>query len=129
MKKISVILFLFPFLLAMQCEADENSGFETTYYIENSTGIDLFYLTASNNFINVPEDGIITLASELNSETLPIPPSQSLVFNSIKLYKNENESFILVYAQNPIDDELWVFMEPTENRFEYKLEVTEMVLD
>jgi len=48
MKRIALILLLAPFLLATQCEDDENSGFETTYIIENDTGIDLYLLRADS---------------------------------------------------------------------------------
>ena len=41
----------------------------------------------------------------------------------------ENDNFILVYEQNPIDDDLWVYSEPSENRFEYRLIITDATID
>ncbi|WP_370392144.1 hypothetical protein [uncultured Winogradskyella sp.] len=128
MKKLFLLLLL-PLVLATQCEDDINTGFETTYLIENTSSTDLLYLTPQNSFVEIPVGTEISVASDLNSETNPIPPSDSFIFSEIKLYSNDNESFILVYSQEPIDNASWEFTEPTVNNFEYRLIITDDVLN
>lgn len=128
MKKLFLLLLL-PLVLATQCEDDITSGFETTYLIENRSSTDLLYLTPQNSFVEVPVGEEISIGSDLNSETNPIPPSDSFIFSEIKLYSNDNESFILAYSQDPIDNGAWEFTEPRINNFEYKLIITDDVLN
>jgi hypothetical protein len=128
MKKLFLLLLL-PLVLATQCEDDISSGFETIYLIENRSSTDLLYLTPQNSFVEVPVDAEISIGSDLNSETNPIPPSDSFIFSEIKLYSDDNESFILVYSQEPIDNASWQLNEPMVNRFEYKLIITDDVLN
>lgn len=125
-----LLILLAPFLMATQCEDDFNdSGFETTYLIENDTSIDLFLLREDNSFEVIVARSSQSIGSELNSETSPIVPSESFVFSNLKLYKSEDDNFILVYEQNPIINDLWIFNEPTMNRFEYTLILTEESID
>ena len=124
------LLFLMPLLLAMQCgEDDEYSGFETSYYIENNASIKLLYITDFDQIIKIEPQTLQLIRSSLNSETKPIPPTQSLLLSDIKLYKDERGSFILVYEQDPLNDDDWQFSEPTENRFDYKLVITDELLN
>lgn len=128
MKRIFLLL-LVPFFMATQCEDDENSGFETSYIIENNSSSKLFFLENGELFKSLEIQSNITIGSELNSETSPIEPSASLIFNEIKLYKEEDDNFILVYEQNPISNNLWIFNEPVENRFEYTQTITDDLLN
>lgn len=128
MKKIAIILLLAPFLLATQCDDDENSGFETTYIIENSTDVDLYLLRRENRFLIIPGQSSESIGSELNSITEPIPPEEAQVIQSIQLFERVNEDFILVYEQDPLDNETWSFMETSINRFEYTLVINDMQL-
>jgi hypothetical protein len=124
------LLFLLPLLLAMQCgEDDEYSGFETSYYIENNASITLLYITDFDQIIKIEPQTIQLIGSSLNSETNPIPPTQSLLLSDIKLYKDERGSFILVYEQDPLNDSDWQFSEPIENRFDYKLVIKDELLN
>ncbi|MCE2613108.1 hypothetical protein LVD13_09010 [Flavobacteriaceae bacterium D16] len=128
MKKIFLIL-LFPFLVAFQCDDDVDSGFETTYFVQNDSSTDLFLLNESGQFIEINSQTDIAVGSDLNSVTEPIPPTESFLFNSIKLYRSENDNFILAYSQEPLEDGLWSLTEPVTNRFEYTLLITDAELD
>lgn len=128
MKKIAIILLLAPFLLATQCDDDENSGFETTYILENSTNVDLYLLRPENRFLKIPGQSSESIGSELNSITEPIPPEDARVIQSIQLFERVNEDFILIYEQDPLDNEAWTFTETSINRFEYTLVINDMQL-
>ncbi|WP_445383076.1 hypothetical protein [Robiginitalea sp. IMCC43444] len=126
MKKVFYLLLVAPLLMAMQCDDDyDNSGFVTTYLIQNEAGTDLYFLSDSGNFTLIPDQSQLDIGSELNPETQAIPPSQNPSISQIRLYQMENQDFILVYEQNPLDDGLWEFDEPSQNRFEYTLRITE----
>ncbi|MBT8349966.1 MAG: hypothetical protein KJO26_01855 [Deltaproteobacteria bacterium] len=127
MKKIYLILLL-PFLVATQCE-DDYTGFETNYLVQNNSSIDLFLLTEEGRLVEIESQSTLSIGSTLNSITSPILPSESFVFSNIKLYATDNDNFILIYIQDPIDDDLWIFSEPTMNRFEYKLLITNDVIE
>jgi len=129
MKRIAFILLLAPFLLATQCEDDENSGFETTYIIENDTGTDLYLLRADNRFLQIKDQSSESIGSELNSITEPVPPEEARVIEGIQLFERVNADFILKYRQDPLENEAWTLTEPSVNRFEYKLFIAESDLD
>ena len=124
MKKF-YILCLFPLLFATTCEDDLNSGFETSYFIGNSSSIDLLYLSEGGNFIEISPGSKPLIGSILNSETIEVLPSEAMLFNAIKLYVPENGNFIQVYLQDPIDNDTWDLSEPVTNRFEYSLVITD----
>ena len=128
MKKIFVLLIL-TLLLSTQCEDDLDSGFETSYIVQNNSSIDLFLLTEDNRFIEISSQSDLLVGSDLNSETNPISPSESFLFSSIRLYKSVTNDFILSYVQNPLSNDLWEFSEPVMNRFEYVLLITDELLD
>jgi hypothetical protein len=123
------LLLLLPVLLATTCEDDNSTGFETTYYIQNDASEDLFFLTEVNDFILIESQSTFQLGSDLNSETEAIPPTESFIFSEIKLYKMLDDNFILVYTQDPINNDLWLLNEPSENRFDYNLVITDELLD
>ena len=128
MKRIFLIL-LFPFLVAFQCDDDVDSGFETTYIIQNDSSTDLYFLDSQQRFIELPGQSELAIGSALKNEASPTVPSESFVFNNISLYRSENGNFILTYQQDPIQDGLWSLTEPTINRFEYILVITGADLD
>ncbi|WP_299123597.1 hypothetical protein [uncultured Winogradskyella sp.] len=124
------ILLLLPLIVATQCDDDDlSSGFETEYIIQNDTSLDLILFTEGGGQLPVASQSDLSVASDLNQTTDPISPSESFIFSNIKLYKMENDNFILAYQQNPIDDNLWVLSEPSENRFQYKLIITDALID
>ncbi|WP_400077934.1 hypothetical protein [Winogradskyella sp. R77965] len=128
-KKLYVLLLL-PLIVATQCEDDDiNSGFETEYIIQNDSSIDLILFSESNMQFPIDSQSNLVVGSNLNQITEPILPTESFVFNNIKLYKMVDDNFILAYGQDPIDDNLWVFNEPSENRYVYKLIITDNSLD
>jgi len=124
------LLFLLPLIVATQCEEDElSSGFQTEYIIQNDSNTNLILFREGFEQVVIESTSNYQLGSELNQTTNEIAPSESLVFNSVKLYIEENENFILIYNQDPIDDSLWEFSEPSENRFTYRLTITDANLD
>ncbi|WP_350286015.1 hypothetical protein [uncultured Croceitalea sp.] len=123
-------LLLAPLLMATQCEDDfDNSGFETSYIIQNDSNTVLFLLNREESFIEIQRRSELSFGSDLNSETNPIAPSESLVFDEIKLYKKENENFIFVYGQSPLEDTTWMLDEPVMNRYEYRLVITDVLIE
>ena len=128
MKKL-ILLLCFPLFVATQCEDDLDSGFETSYIVQNNSSIDLFLLTKDNRFIEIPSQSNLLIGNDLNSETNPIAPSESFLFYSIRLYKSDSNNFILSYVQDPLSNDLWEFSEPVMNRFEYVLLITDELLD
>lgn len=128
MRKIFLLL-LFPLFLSTQCEDDLDSGFETSYIVQNNSSIDLFLLTEDNRFLEIPIQSDLLLGSDLNSETEPIAPAESFAFSRINLYKLDNGNYILVYVQDPLNNDLWNYSEPVINKFEYVLVITDELLD
>lgn len=127
MKK-SYLLFIIPFLFAFQCEEEElTAGFESSYIIENNTSTTLYLLDVENRFREILPQSERAVNSVLNAETEPIPPAERL--NSIRLYIMDGNDFIQVYTQDPVDDLLWDFSEPVQNRFEYRLDIQESTLN
>jgi len=129
LKRIHLLLLL-PFIVATQCENDDfNSGFETEYVIENDLDSDLILLSANDPQIAISSKAGYSLSSVLNQTTESILPSESFSFSHVKLYKKENDDFILVYNQDPIDDSLWIYSETSENKYEYRLIITEELIN
>ena len=123
------ILLLLPLIVAVTCEEDDLvSGFETEYILQNDSSLDLIFFPEGSSKFTVESKSNLTIAIDLNQNTNPITPSETFTFSSIELYKSENNNFIQVYKQDPIDDNTWVLSEPTENRFEYKLIITNELL-
>lgn len=124
MRKL-VLLVVAPFLMATQCDDDfDNSGFVTTYFIQNDSGTDLYLLKDDEQFMEIPDQAAAEIGSELNNITEAIPPSRSGTFVQVRLYRMENDNFILAYQQNPVSDTDWTFSEPNQNTFEYSLIIT-----
>ena len=125
MIKRLLFLLVVPMLMGTQCEDDlDNSGFETKYLIKNESSIDL-YLIDGEQIREVAFQNTYVIASDLNSETKPIIPSQTFTLTDILLYAKEGDNYILVYEQSPIDDSAWEYREPQVNRFEYTLFITD----
>ncbi len=129
-KRLFLVLLL-PLIVATQCDDDDLSisGFETQYIIQNDSSIDLILFTDGGGQLPVASQSDLRVASDLNNTTNPITPAESFIFSNIRLYKMVDANFILTYEQDPIDDTLWVFNEPTENRYEYKLVITDDLID
>ncbi len=129
-KRLFLVLLL-PLIVATQCDDDNDgiSGFETQYIIQNNSSIDLILFTEGGGQLPVASQSDFRVASDLNNTTDPITPSESFIFSNIKLYKMVDSNFILTYEQSPLDDVLWVFNEPNENRYEYKLIITDDLID
>ena len=129
MKKIYILLLL-PLLVATTCDDDEvNSGFESQYIIQNNSNTDLILFTEGGGQLPVASQAELLITTDLNNIAEPISPAESGIFSNIKLYEMANENFILVYNQSPIDDSAWTFNEPSENRFEYRLIITDDLVD
>ena len=129
LKKV-FLLFLVPLLMATQFEnKDINSGFETTYLLQNNSSIDLILITEEDQQIVIENKAIIPIGSNLNATTDPIIPLDSVIFNSIKLYKKESDNFILVYKQEPIESALWIVNEPSINKYDYTFIITDALIN
>lgn len=123
-------IVLLPFLFAFQCDEEAMiPDFATNYVIKNDSGIDLMLLYESNYFVEIGTQTEITFATDFNSTANPVVPSTTASFNGIKLYKKNNDNFILSYVQDPIDDDLWIFREPFADRYEFRLTITDDMLD
>ena len=124
------LLLLLPLIVATTCDDDDlSSGFQTEYFIQNDSSIDLIWFIEGGEQRPVASESDISIGSELNQTTNSILPSASFAVNNVKLYNMDTDDFILVYEQDPIDDALWLLTEPSENRFEYRLIVTDELLD
>lgn len=129
-KEKTLLLLLLPLIVATTCEDDDlNSGFETEYIIQNNSSINLILITELDTQITIESKTSYNFNSALNQTTDSISPSESFIFSNIKLYKAENGNFILVYDQDPIDDGLWIFSEPSENRYQYDLVITDDLIN
>lgn len=125
-----VLLMLLPFLMATTCVEDiETTGFESEYFLKNDAGSDLFLLDEDNVFVKIESGTTKSIGNALNPETSPISPSASYVINAIKLYTKEGDDFVLVYTQELINDNLWIFNEPTVNRYTYTLIIKDALLN
>ncbi len=126
----ALLIAMAPLLMATQCEDDFiDSGFETSYLIQNDTSTDLFLLNAGSGFTEVKSMTSVPIGSDLNSITVPIPPSASGVLTDIELFEKMEGDYIRVYLQSPLDDDSWEFRELSENRYEYVLRITDQLLD
>jgi hypothetical protein len=120
-----LLIALLPFLFAFQCEEDtEIADFATDYVIQNDSGIDLMLLYESNSFVEIDNQSDLTLATDFSSTANPILPSATPSFNVVTLYRRDNGNYILVYVQDPIDDDLWIYSEPIVDRYEFRLTIT-----
>lgn len=124
-----VLLMLVPFLMATTCKEDiDTTGFESEYFLQNDTSLDLFLLDEDNVFVEIGSGTIKSIGSALNPDTSPIPPSASSVINAISLYTKQGNDFVLVYTQDRINDDLWIFNEPSVNIYTYTLVLTDELL-
>lgn len=123
MKKI-YLLFLAPLLLSFQCEEDIYPLYSTEFYIENLSNTDLVWIseTAGETLIASQSKQFIAAASD---EVVFIKPSENIAFESITLYKKEeNGDLTVVYEQQPINDDRWSFNMLTEYEVAYVLIIT-----
>ncbi len=128
-KRLYLVLVL-PLIIAMQCEEDDlSSGFETAYTIDNTSSRDLIFFRDGFPQVAINSNSNYQFATELNQVTEPIAPTAASVFSSIKLYEDQEGSFILVYNQDPLNDDVWTLTEPFENKFIYTLNITDALLN
>lgn len=128
--RTAILIAFAPLLMAMQCDDDvDSTGFETSYLIQNDSGADLFLVSAGSGFTEIKSTASFPLGSDLNTTTVPIPPSASGTIGDIELFERVNGNYIRVYQQAPLDDELWEFREPSTNRYEYLFRITDDLLE
>ncbi|THD67876.1 hypothetical protein E7Z59_09510 [Robertkochia marina] len=133
--KLKLFLFLLPFLAATLCTDEEeliSPDPESRYQLQNNTTTDLYLLT-DNGFLEIPAQATTVVGSEYNStDGKMISPSETILFQNLKLYRLENGDYMLVYEQDPVDDALWNF-EEDENAdyrlFEYTLVISETLFN
>ncbi len=125
MKKLLVLCFIAPLLMATQCEDDFNTdGSETSFVIQNDSGITLSFPLENGNFIAIENGSVFVVSSEFRDDSTPLLPSESPAFEEITLFQEQDGEAVQVYEQNPIDNALWVLDEPFERNFEYRLTIT-----
>ncbi len=124
MKKLFLLL-LVPLLMATQCEDDEDV-IVTDFFIQNNTGSDLVYISSENNQFTIESQSNQFIATGTISDRTQLP-SESPAFDVIRLFRSSpnNNNLILVYEQNPIQDELWSLNEISSLNFEYTIIVTD----
>ena len=128
MRKLPIILFLAPLLIAIQCEPDE-IVVSTVYIIQNDSNTNLIF--------NTEEAGVTVIASQTsyvfnlgpNASTV-VSPAQNSNINSIQLFKlDSDQNQVLAYEQTPIMDELWSLNELSSLEYEYTLIITDDLID
>lgn len=130
MKKLYLLLFFVPLFLAFQCEEDEVPGFDTNYIIQNDASVTVFYATISNQFIEIEPDDTLIIGNDRNPNAEALLPSDNLFLtDGLRIYIQQDENFIQVYQQQPINDAAWTLLEPTQNFFEYRFIITDALLD
>ena len=119
--KILLLFTVFIFAAVPSCndeDADLMIDPESRYQLQNDSGNDLFLLT-ENGFQEVARQSVTLIGSEYNSTSgARIPPSKTILFNSIELYEKEGDDFIRIYDQEPVDDSLWSLEESSQDGYE-----------
>nr|WP_297783979.1 hypothetical protein [uncultured Allomuricauda sp.] len=127
MKKL-LLLLLASLLMSMQCESDD-PVYGTEYIIKNSSSIDLILITeeAGEIVIESQSSQFIAVATDLNGF---VDPSDTIAFEEITLYRAEDDGTkVSVYEQKPIVDSLWMFEESSSYDAEYRLIITDDLLN
>ena len=128
MRKLLIILFLAPLLMATQCESDE-IVVSTVYIIQNNSNTNLIFITqeAGETVIASQSSHIFNFGP--NASTV-VSPAENSNINSIQLFKlDSNQNQVLAYEQNPILDELWSLNELSSLEYEYSLIITDDLID
>jgi len=128
MKKLILVLMA-PFLMATQCETDEDPVYRTEYAIQNDSNSDLILITeeAGEALIQTHTSQFTAVASNSYSFVLP---SENSAFNHINLYKrNNNGNLVLAYEQMPIMDGFWTFNEVSSYVAEYTLVINDDLIE
>lgn len=128
MKKLLVILFLSPLLVATTCES-EDIVVSTVYLIQNDSSTDLIFITEEASETVIASQSRHMFNSGPNASVV-VSPAENNNINIIQLFKlDANQNQILVYEQNPILDELWSLNELSSEEFEYSLIITDDLID
>ena len=128
MRKLVIILFLAPLLMATQCESDE-IVVSTVYIIQNDSNTNLIFITeeAGETVITSQSSHIFNFGP--NASTVVSPAENSNII-SIQLFKlDSDQNQVLAYEQNPIQDELWSLNELSSLEYEYSLIITDDLID
>ena len=128
MRKLLIILFLAPLLMAIQCVSDE-IVVSTVYIIQNDSNTNLIFITeeAGETVIASQSSHIFNFGP--NASTVVSPAENSNII-SIQLFKLDfDQNQVLAYEQNPILDELWSLNELSSLEYEYSLIITDDLID
>lgn len=124
MKKIYLFLFV-PLLLSFQCEDDLDPLYGTEFYIQNNASIDLIWLNTDGDEITIESQSEQFIAISTDRDFI-ILPSKTNAFDVIILYKKEESGALsMLYEQNPVIDELWVFNSMGDFEGTYTLVITD----
>ncbi|RRQ48113.1 hypothetical protein DZC72_10310 [Maribacter algicola] len=123
MKKI-YLLFLVPFLFSFQCEDEIDPLYSSEFYIQNNSSIQLIWLNVDMEEIPIESMSDQFIGVSTDKDFL-VPPSKTLAFNAITLYKKERSGDLtMVYLQRPIEDNLWSFDKLSQYEGIYQLIIT-----
>ena len=127
MKKIYLFLFV-PLLLSFQCEDDVAPLYETEFYIQNNSSIQLIWLNADMEEIPIESQSEQFIGVSTDMDFF-ISPSKTVAFDGITLYKKEESGALtMVYEQRPIVDDIWEFNALGDYIGQYFLFVTDASL-
>lgn len=128
MKKI-LLLLLAPLLMATQCDDDNDAVVSTEYFIENNASTDLTYINFNNELITIASNTTVNIGLAIDNDTT-IPPSGNTDLPNIVLFaSNEQGEQVQVYAQDPIDDSLWIQQTESASLTFYNLVITDDLLE
>lgn len=129
MKKLFIVL-LIPLLMATQCDDDKILNYQTSYFIENNSSIDLILVTEDNTEIVIESQTNYQIGNDIRDSNIAVMPSENNLFNSLELYKlDPNDNLILAYQQEIINDDLWLFDDSGISLYQYTLVLTDDLID
>lgn len=103
--------------------------FHTNLVVQNDSSMVLTLEIVPDNIFLLPIQDSAYIDSNSSTEGF-ILPSEFEFLESIRLYSSdEDDNLILVYQQNPIDDELWVINESTTRDVDHILNITDELLN
>ncbi len=130
MKSLLLVLSFASMFLAVLCEPEEDPFFSTDFVIQNDSSEDLIIVTAEQNEFVLLSQTSQSLFFSTNETKFTKPSENATIANGIKLYqKDENDNLVIVYEQNPIDDDQWIFIKQYTHGGFYNLVITDADLD
>ena len=123
------IICLFTFC---GCITGESVG-RATYYINNQSDVDLYYVFPMP-YVRLSPDTTKIIVSKSSNEIyqdgmIGVNPTPSETFAFIWLYASIDDTFRIVYSQDPVVDKEWNIIEQNLGRSGYGLTVFELLIE